>query len=83
MARPKGSTNKPKTEFTPQEIENLQARVNELEKSTNSYTEVLEAFVDGFIIDIQQNLKTVSLETLQKWFNPPDPYSEQMSNLLS
>ena len=80
MARPKGSKNNRTIE-----IERLQQKVYELENSKkfNSYDEVVNSFVDGMIIEMQNNIKTVSLDTLQTWFNNPDRYMEQISNLLT
>lgn len=78
MARPVGSKNK-KTE----EIEKLQQRVYELEKQHNSYDDVISAFTDGYILELTENIKTISLDTLQMWFNNPDTYIEQISNLLT
>jgi len=81
MPRPKGSKNE--STITQEETARLQAKINELEKTNNSYAEVQTAFVDGFITDIQQNLKVVKLETLQLWFNNPDKYIQNISNLLT
>lgn len=78
MSRPQGSKNQ-KT----QELERLQQRVNELEKQYNTYDEVCSNFVDGFIIEMQKNIKTISLDTLQTWFNNPDQYMDSISNLLT
>ena len=77
--RPKGSKN----QFTKEDIEKLQERVNELEKTNNSYHDVLDEFIDGFIIELQQNIKTISNETLQKWFSNPDEYMGQIRSLLT
>lgn len=80
MARTQGSKNKNTTE-----LERLQQKVYELENSKqfNTYDEVVSNFVDGFIIEIQKNMKTISLETLQQWFNNPDQYMANISNLLT
>lgn len=77
--RPKGSKN----EFSKKDIEKLQERVNELEKSSNSYDEVIDSFIDGFIIDTENNMKTISNETLQKWFSNPDEYMKEINDLLT
>lgn len=80
--RPKGSKNKING-FTKEEVAKLQARVDELEKSNNSYSDVLNDFVDGFILEMSQNVKTIKLETLQKWFSNPDSYMEEINDLLT
>jgi hypothetical protein len=78
LSRPKGSVNK-KTN----DLDRLQQKVYELEKSHNSYEEVQKAFAEGYILEMTDNVKTISLDTLQKWFSNPDQYIENISNLLS
>lgn len=82
MGRPKGSKNK-----TTLEIEKLQKRIEELEKSGvyNSYDEVVEAFVEGFILDLFKNdiIKRISNETLQQWFSNPDQHMDKINTLLT
>lgn len=78
MSRPKGSKNK-----STEELEKLQQKVNDLEKQYSSYDEVVSAFIDGCILDVKESVKTISLNTLQTWFNNPDSYMENISNLLS
>lgn len=80
--RPKGSKNKING-FTKEEVQKLQARVNELEKVHNSYSDVIDDFVDGFVLEMAQNVKTISLDTLQKWFSNPDSYMEEINDLLT
>jgi hypothetical protein len=65
-------------------IEELQNRINELEKSSNNYDEVFSTFVQGFVMEqIGNNIKTIEIKTLQTWFSNPDDYMEQISNLLT
>ncbi|WP_243430957.1 hypothetical protein [Clostridium botulinum] len=77
--RPKGSKN----EFSKKEIESMQNRINELEKSNNSYNDVVDEFVDGFILEMTKNVKTISMDTLQKWFSDPDTYMKEIHDLLT
>lgn len=67
------------------EIERLQKRVNELEKIYNSYDEVLDAFVEGFVMDLYSNdiIKVVDLDVLQTWFSNPDEYMSNITTLLT
>lgn len=78
MSRPQGSKNQKTVE-----IEQLQKKIYELEKQYNTYDEVVSHFVDGFIIEMQKNIKTISLDALQQWFNNPDKYMANISNLLT
>ena len=78
--RPKGSKI---NGFTKEEVQRLQARVDELEKVHNSYSDVIDDFVDGFVLEMAQNVKTISLDTLQKWFSNPDSYMEEINDLLT
>jgi hypothetical protein len=77
--RPSGSKNT----FTKKEIEKLQAKVDELEKSSNSYESVLDGFVDGFILELQNQVKTISMDKLQSWFSNPDKYMTEINDLLT
>lgn len=77
--RPKGSKNG----FTKAEVEKLQNKINDLEKQYNSYDEVISNFVDGFVLEMTQNIKTISLETLQRWFSNPDQYMTEINDLLT
>lgn len=77
--RPKGSKNT----FSKEQIEQLQARVNELEKEKNSYNDVVDEFVDGFIMELSQNIKSIDMDVLQKWFSSPDSYINEISDLLT
>lgn len=81
MPRTKGSTNK--VSIDKNELERLQQKVYELESSYNTYSEVVSNFVDGFIVEMQKNIKTISLDTLQSWFNNPDEHINDISNLLT
>lgn len=80
MGRPKGSKNK-----TTIELENMQSKIKELEKSTNSYSETLDAFTEGFVIDLfnKDIIKTINLQTLTMWFSNPDEYMDKINTLLS
>lgn len=65
-------------------IEELQARIDELEKSHNTYSEVIDSFTQGYVMDlVSSNIKTIKIETLQTWFSNPDKYMENISNLLT
>lgn len=77
--RPKGSKNG----FTKAEVEKMQKKIDDLEKQYNSYDEVISNFVDGFVLEMTQNIKTISLETLQKWFSNPDEYMTEINDLLT
>ena len=79
VGRPKGSKNT----FSKEQIEELQARVNELEKEKNSYNDVVDEFVDGFIMELSQNIKSIDIDVLQKWFSSPDSYINEISDLLT
>lgn len=81
MPRTKGSTNK--VSIDKNELERLQQKIYELESSYNTYSEVVSNFVDGFIVEMQKNIKTISLDTLQSWFNNPDEHINDISNLLT
>ena len=75
MGRPKGSKNK-----TTLELERLQQRINELEKVYNSYDEVLDAFTEGFVMDLYDRniIKHIDNQTLQRWLSNPDEYMHQI-----
>lgn len=77
--RPKGSKN----EFTKKQITEMQNRINELEKQHNSYDEVVSDFVDGFILEMTKDIKTIDSDTLQRWFSNPDSYIQEISDLLT
>lgn len=64
-------------------IEELQEKIYELEKQHNTYSEVVDSFVDGFVLELTSNVKQIKLETLQQWFSNPDTYIEEISNLLT
>ena len=77
--RPKGSTNT----FSKKQVEEMQVKIDELEKQYNSYDQVVNSFVDGFILELTQQVKTVDMTTLQKWFSNPDDYMKQINDLLT
>ena len=77
--RPKGSTNT----FSKKQVEEMQLKIDELEKQYNSYDQVVNGFVDGFILELTQQVKTVDMTTLQKWFSNPDDYMKQINDLLT
>lgn len=77
--RPKGSKNT----FSKEQVEKMQSRIDELEKQYNSYDEVVGDFVDGFVLEISKNIKTIDSDTLQKWFSNPDSYMSEISDLLT
>ncbi|MCD3245295.1 hypothetical protein G8S21_04940 [Clostridium botulinum C] len=86
MTRTKGSKNKSTTiEKQSLQIEQLQEHINELERQYNTYDDVVDAFIDGFVMDLCNNgkIKTVNLDTLQLWFNNPDKYINNIVNLLT
>lgn len=64
-------------------IEELQNRIYELEKQYNTYDQVFNTFVDGFVIEQTNNVKTIKIETLQTWFSNPDEHMDEISNLLT
>lgn len=80
MGRPKGSKNKSTIQ-----LEELQKRIDEYEKQFNSYDEVIEAFTQGFVVDLYNNgtIKNIDGVTLQKWLNSPDEYMQEITSLLS
>lgn len=84
MPRPKGSKNKSNIE-TQNEIERLQKRINEIEEYSNSYSDTLNTFVEGFVMELynQDVIKKISTSTLQNWFSNPDQYMQQITNLLT
>jgi len=77
--RPIGSKNT----FTKKQVSDMQLRIDELEKQHNSYNDVVDSFVDGFVLEMTQNIKTIDMETLQRWFSNPDDYMKQINNLLT
>jgi hypothetical protein len=77
--RPVGSKNT----FTKKQVEDMQLQIEELQKQYNSYDDVVDSFVDGFILELTQNIKTISMDTLQKWFSNPDDYMKEINNLLT
>lgn len=77
--RPQGSKNT----FTKKQVESMQLQIDELQKQHNSYDDVVDSFVDGFILELTQNIKTISMDTLQKWFSNPDDYMKEINNLLT
>ena len=80
LGRPKGSKNKKTID-----LEQLQQRVYELEKVKNSYSEVLDAFVEGFVMDLfnKDIIKRIDNSTLQTWFSNPDDYMKNITTLLT
>lgn len=84
MGRPKGSTNK-KPALMEKELELMQQKINDLEKVHNSYDQVVNAFVEGFVMDLYEKdiIKRIDNTTLQKWFSSPDEYMEKITNLLT
>lgn len=65
-------------------LEELQLRIDELEQSKNTYSEVIDSFTQGYVMDlVSSNIKTIKIETLQTWFSNPDKYIENISNLLT
>jgi len=77
--RPVGSKNT----FTKKQVSDMQLKIDELEKQYNSYNDVVDSFVDGFVLEMTQNIKTIDMDTLQRWFSNPDDYMQQISNLLT
>ncbi|NRU52554.1 hypothetical protein [Clostridium beijerinckii] len=77
--RPKGSTNA----FSKKQVEEMQLKIEELEKQYNSYDQVVDSFVDGFILELTQQIKTIDMTTLQRWFSNPDNYIQEINNLLT
>lgn len=67
------------------EIKRLQKKVNELEQIYNSYDEVLNVFVEGFVMDLYNSdiIKRISNTTLQTWFSNPDMYMGNITSLLT
>ena len=44
-------------------IEELQLRIDELEKSHNTYSEVIDTFTNGYVMDlISSNIKTIKIK---------------------
>lgn len=73
-----------KNDFTTEQIQKMQSRIDELEKSTNDRDTVFQNFVDGFVIEqVNSSIKTIEIKTLQNWFSNPDEHMEQISNLLN
>ena len=76
MGRKKGSKNKVNKEDLQIQLEELQYRYDELSKSTNTYKDRIDKFVDGFILDLTANIKTIGIDKIQQWFSSPDLYME-------
>ena len=83
ISRPSGSKNK--STIAQEQIDILQKKVNLLEqdKSLNSYQDVVKAFAEGYVLDSMDDIKNIKMETLQEWFNSPDTYMAEISNLLT
>lgn len=65
------------------EIKRLQDQIYEYEKKYNTYDEVFNTFVEGWVLELTSSIKTIEIKTLQKWFSNPDDNIENISNLLS
>lgn len=63
--------------------EHMQEHINELEKSKNTYDEVFNTFVEGFIIEKTSSIKNIKIETIQNWLSNPDKNIENINNLLT
>ena len=83
MGRKKGSKNKVNKEDLQIQLEELQYRYDELSKSTNTYKDRIDKFVDGFILDLTANIKTIGIDKIQQWFSSPDLYMEEIDDLLT
>lgn len=77
--RPTGSKNT----FSKKQVEEMQLKIEELEKQYNSYDQVVDSFVDGFILELTQQIKTIDMTTLQRWFSNPDDYMKEINDLLT
>lgn len=84
MPRPKGSKNKKSIEME-KEIDILQQKIYEIEKVSNSYSETIDTFIEGFVMDLYNKdiIKTVDNVTLQRWFSNPDEYMDKITSLLT
>lgn len=83
MARPKGSKNSmTKTDYEAF-VKEMQTKIDELQAKNNDYRQTVNDFVDGFIMELQDNVKKIKLSTLQEWFSNPDEYMEKINNLLT
>lgn len=84
MGRPKGSTNK-KPQLLEKELELMQQKITELEKVHNSYDQVIDSFVEGFVMDLfnKDIIKRIDNSTLQTWFSNPDENMDKITNLLT
>lgn len=74
---------KKNNDLSKSEIEKYQKQVEELEKSHNTYQEVFDTFVNGFIVQETNKIKNIKIETLQQWFSNPDDNIQNISNLLT
>lgn len=88
VGRPKGSKNKVKANVV--EVKELEQKWQQkfdeikLNMGKNAKIEdILDGFVDAFVIDIKQNIRQISLETLQMWFSNPTTYKDDISKLLN
>lgn len=72
-----------KKEFSNEEINKMQSEIEELRKQHNTADEVFSAFCKGFIIEETNKVKSIKLDTLQKWFSNPDAHMQDISNLLT
>lgn len=84
MPRPKGSKNKA-PELVKKELELMQEKINDLEKVHNSYDQVVDAFVEGFVMDLYNKdiIKRIDMKTLQEWFSNPDDNMDKINSLLT
>lgn len=84
MPRTVGSKNK-KPQILEKEIEVLQQKVNDLQKVHNSYSDVVDSFVEGFVMDLYNKdiIKRLDNSTLQSWFANPDENMDKINSLLT
>lgn len=84
MPRTQGSKNK-RPELTEKEIEIMQQKIDELTKVHNNYDQVIESFVEGFVMDLYNKdiIKRIDNKTLQSWFNNPDENMDKITSLLT
>lgn len=92
VGRPKGSKNKPKPTVNEITVEQLGAKMQKMlddelakrdSKNTSVITDILDGIVDSFTFEITENIKNISLDTLQTWFTNPEMYQKEISDLLT
>ena len=86
VGRPKGSKNKPKPTVNEITVEQLGVKMQKMlddelakrdSKNASVITDILDGIVDSFTFEITENIKNISLDTLQTWFTNPEMYQKK------